>query len=119
MYTAIIQKIQLTVYQWMADVDRVLESHEDFARRIFSYVMVEYCNVSCGGCPDILPTLLMSTLLRKRCVICIRNTDDLCSARTVVVAEIRVDGPVVPEAVRRSDSTEQQKQAEVLQAAAG
>ena len=118
-YTAITQKSQLTVYRWMADVARVLNSHEDFALNDSFYIMVEYCKVPGGGCRDELPALLTSTLLRKRSVICIRNTDNLCLARSLVVSKAKVDNPAIFEAVRRGNSTEQRKQAKALQAAAG
>ena len=118
-YTSITQKNQLTVYRWMADVARVLNSHEDFALDESFFVMVEFCKVPGGGCLDELPTLLRSTLLRKRSVICIENTDTLCLARSLVVAKARVDDPVVFRMIRRTNSAEQRKRAKVLQVAAG
>ena len=118
-YTAITQKSQLTVYRWMADVERVLNSHEDFALNDSFYIMVEYCKVPGGGCRDELPALLTSTLLRKRSVICIRNSDALCLARSLVVAKAKFDDPAVFAAVRQWDRAEQRIRAKALQAAAG
>ena len=118
-YTSITQKNQLTVYRWMADVARVLNSHEDFALDDSFYVMVEYCKVPGGGCLDLLPDLLTSTLLRKRSVICIGNADNLCLARCLVVAKARIDDPGLFRRIRYIRSAEQRKQAKALQAAAG
>ena len=118
-YTSITQKNQLTVYRWMADVARVLNSHEGFALDESFYVMVEYCKVPGGGCLDELPDLLTSTLVRKRSVVFIRNKDALCLARSLVVAKSKADSPAAFQAVRRSHSAEQSRQARSLQAAAG
>ena len=118
-YTSITQKNQLTVYRWMADVARVLNSHEDFAMDDSFYVMVEYCKVPGGGCLDSLPDLLTKTLIRKRSVICIGNADNLCLARCLVVAKARVDDPALFQRIRHNRSAKQRKQAKALQAAAG
>ena len=118
-YTSITQKNQLTVYRWMADVARVLNSHEDFAMDDSFYVMVEYCKVPGGGCLDLLPDLLTKTLIRKRSVICIGNADNLCLARCLVVAKARVDDPALFQRIRHNRSAKQRKQAKALQAAAG
>ena len=85
---------ELTVEKLLAQVQRVLQSHETFT--LNDTVFIHFQHVSMpkpgggrlrkGHCFNI-----QERLRRKRTLICIKNKDNMCAARAIVVAKAKID----------------------------
>jgi hypothetical protein len=72
----------------MDEVQRVLNSQEQFVLEDSFNVQVHYAKPPAGKGK----TLLKDQLLKKRCVLQITNSDDICMVRALVVAQAFADG---------------------------
>ena len=118
-YTPLTKKIELTVDRWMMEVEKVLNSHEEFILDDSFTVTTEYAKLPAGRCFDKVPKMLAAKLHKKRCVVPIKNSDSICMARALVVGKAQADGnKSVYDKVRRT-SNEQTIQARHLIQQAG
>lgn len=84
-------KSQLTVERWMEEVERVLNSQQQFLLDDSFLIEVDFTESESGRCVTNVPVLLRNKLLKLRCVLPIRNSDDICLARALVVAKTYAD----------------------------
>ena len=91
-WTPPILKSQITVDRWMDVINRVLQSCETFNLGDGFEVAVDYVEIPNGGCLRDVPTLLRNKLKNKRCIVQIKNQDDLCMARCLVIGRAHADG---------------------------
>ncbi len=83
---------ELTVDRFMAEIERVLQSNEDFVideSLMFEVTLVDMPN---GGAQKRCKYVDTGRFLEdKRCVIRIQNDDDLCCARAIITAKAKLD----------------------------
>jgi hypothetical protein len=91
-WTPMILKSQLTVDRWMDEVERILQSQEDFPLDEGFSVEVHTAKIPSGRCSYRVPALLARQLNDKSSVIQIKNNDDICMARALVVGKAHADG---------------------------
>ena len=83
---------QLTVDRFMAEIERVLQSNEDFVIDSGLIIEVTLVDMPSGGVGRRYKFVKMDKfLMKKRCIIRIQNDDDLCCARAIVTAKAKVD----------------------------
>ncbi|OQV25851.1 hypothetical protein BV898_00001 [Hypsibius exemplaris] len=75
----------------MAEVERVLMSHEQFNLTDNFPVRVKKAKLHGGGCIPGGSDLISQQVKRLRCVFQIKNEDKLCMARALVMAEAHAD----------------------------
>ena len=83
---------ELTADRFLSEIERVIQSNEDFA--IDSGLVLEFTHVDMpnGGAQKRCKFVDMDKFLtEKRCIIRIQNQDDLCCARAIVTAMARLD----------------------------
>lgn len=90
-YTPITKKDQLSVERWMEEVERKLNSNESFRLDESFPVMVEYARQPAGGCCDNVPKFLQAKLTNLKCVFRVRNDDETCLARALVLGKAYVN----------------------------
>jgi hypothetical protein len=91
-WTPMILKSQITVDRWMDEVERILQSQEDFPLDEGFSVEVHTAKIPSGRCSYRVPALLARQLNDKSSVIQIKNNDDICMARALVVGRAHVEG---------------------------
>jgi hypothetical protein len=83
---------ELTVDRFMAEIERVLQSHEEFVideSLIFEVTLVDMAN---GGTRKRCKFVNTQKFLQnKKCILRIQNDDDLCCARAIITAKARLD----------------------------
>ncbi|XP_052806406.1 uncharacterized protein LOC128235642 [Mya arenaria] len=93
---------QLTVDRFMAEIERVLQSNEDFVideSLLFEVTMVEMPK---GGAQKRCHFVNTDKFLQnKKCIIRIQNNDDLCRARAIVTAKARIEKHHKWESIRK------------------
>ena len=76
----------------MAEIERVLQSNEDFVIDSGLIIEVTLVDMPSGGVGRRYKFVNMDKfLMKKRCIICIQNDDDLCCGRAIVTAKAKVD----------------------------
>ena len=101
-YTPLTKRSELTVDRWILEVEKVLNSHEEFILDNSFTVTTEYAEIPAGRCVDKVPKMLAAKLHKMRCVVPIKNTDSTCMARALVVGKAHADGDkAVYDKVRR------------------
>ena len=91
-YTLLTKKSELTVDRWMMEVEKVLNSHEEFILDDSFTVTTEYAEIPAGRCFDKVPKMLAAKLHKMRCVVPIKNSNSICMARALVVGKAHADG---------------------------
>jgi hypothetical protein len=91
-WTPMILKSQLTVDRWMDEVERILQSQEDFPLDEGFSVEVHTAKIPSGRCSYRVPPHMARQLNEKSSVIQIKNKDDICMARALVVGKAHADG---------------------------
>lgn len=91
-WTAPLRKSQITVLRWMSEVERVLNSQEDFRFDEDFQVTVERTQLPSGGCRRAVPALLARKIAKMRSIVPVCAEDELCLARAIVVGKALVDG---------------------------
>ncbi|OQV19435.1 hypothetical protein BV898_06549 [Hypsibius exemplaris] len=84
-------KSQLSIERWMAEVERVLMSHEQFTLADNFSVRVERAKLVGAGCIPGDSDLISQQVKSFRCVFQFKNEDNLCLARALVVAKAHAD----------------------------
>ncbi|XP_045215064.2 uncharacterized protein LOC123565260 [Mercenaria mercenaria] len=83
---------ELTTERFMGEVERVLQSNEDFTIDEGLMFDVIHVNMPNGGSRKKCHYVnLEKTLKEKRCFIRIQNDDDLCCARALITAKAKLD----------------------------
>ena len=85
---------ELTPQRMMFEVERVLQSHEDFSLDGSVHINLIHVAIPSGGKRrDCRPRFinLEERLKKKNCFVRIRNRDELCCARAIVTAIARID----------------------------
>ena len=129
-WTPPIQRDQLTVERIMLEVSRVLQSHEDFRLDDTFSLWVQHAAIPGGTCSTIESNqnvLLLRKLREKRCVTVVKNDDEICLARALVIGKALADNDKKLYATLRkqkypthyTDRTEQTKRAMSLFGEAG
>ena len=79
----------------MTEVEKVLNSHQDFQFDASFSIMVSYASPPAGSALDQVPPVLKNRLLKSTNVVVIKNTDSICMARAIVVgvARLTYDNP--------------------------
>ena len=82
----------LTVDRLMAEIERVLQSNEDFVINSGLIIEVTLVDMPSGGVGRRYKFVNIDKfLMKKRCIIRIQNDDDLCCARAIVTAKAKLD----------------------------
>ena len=95
---------ELTPQQMMFEVERVLQSHEDFSLDGSVHINLIHVAIPSGGkrrdyCPRFIN--LEERLKKKNCFVRIQNRDELCCARAIVTAIARIDNNRYYDDIRR------------------
>lgn len=110
---------ELTADRFMAEIERVLQSNEDFVIDSGLIIEVTLVDMPTGGTRKRCKYVNMSKfILEKKCVIQIQNDDDLCCARAIVTAKARLDQHEYWDNIRRGRNMQKQL-AEQLHVKAG
>ncbi|XP_055340393.1 uncharacterized protein LOC129589579 [Paramacrobiotus metropolitanus] len=91
-WTPPIQRSQLTVKRWMAEVARVLNSYEQFVIDESFEISLQYTDIPKGTCVREVPALLQRRLEKMKSVVLIKNSDQICLARALVIGKAHADG---------------------------
>lgn len=83
---------QLSVDRVMLHVEKVLQSNENFRIDQSFELFVQHAAIPNGGTDNNIPKLLRAKLDNKRCVTQVRNNDEICLARAIVIAKALADG---------------------------
>jgi len=101
--------IELTVDRFMSEIERVLQSNEDFVideSLLFDVTLVDMPN---GGAQKRCKFINTEKFLAdKKCIIRIQNDDDLCCARAIVTAKARLDKHDKWESIRKGFKIQEQ-----------
>jgi hypothetical protein len=82
---------ELTSERFMSEIERVLQSNEDFAIDQSLIFEVTHVNMPTGGARKRCPYVdLAKTLKEKQCFIRIQNDDNLCCARDIVTVKAKL-----------------------------
>ncbi|XP_055356976.1 uncharacterized protein LOC129602050 isoform X2 [Paramacrobiotus metropolitanus] len=87
-----IRRDQITIERWMTTIRRILNSNQAFLLDESFELSVQHTDLPSGSCRKNVSKLLQRILDNKRCITQIRNTDCLCMARAIVVAQAHADG---------------------------
>ena len=87
-------KSQLTVRRWMDAIELVLQSNKFFLLDEDLIITVEHAQFPTGPCSIKVPELLRAEFRRRRFIIKIKNADNLCMARALVVGKAKADGNI-------------------------
>ena len=86
------RKDQLTVDRLLSEIERVLQSFEEFVLDHDVEIDIIHAEKPNGGTTKRCKYVdLQRFLQEKRCIIQIRNSDDLCAARAIVTAKAKLD----------------------------
>ncbi|XP_055341431.1 uncharacterized protein LOC129590302 [Paramacrobiotus metropolitanus] len=83
---------QLTVQRWMAEISKVLNSHQELVIDDSYAVSVEHTEIPSGRCVRDVPLLLYQKLKKMRSVILVNNDDEICMARALVIGKAFANG---------------------------
>ena len=87
-------KSQLTVRRWMDAIELVLQSNKFFLLDEDLIIIVEHAQFPTGSCSIKVPELLRAEFRKRRSIIEIKNADNLCMARALVVGKAKADGNI-------------------------
>ena len=117
---------QLSVDRFLAEIERVLQSNEDFVIDESLIFEVTLVNMPDGGtrkrCKYVNTDKFM---VDKRCILRVQNNDDLCCARAIVTAMARLDNHEKWNSIRAGCHLQRQlaeqlhKKADVIQGICG
>ena len=86
-----IERRGLTVDRFLSEIERVLQSHEEFVLDQGLVIRITHARKPVGGRGAQFWSTFREFLQNKRCIIRILNEDDLCCARAIVTAKARID----------------------------
>ena len=84
-WTPPVLKSELTLDRWMLEVQKVLNSQEEFKFDDSFNIIVSYASPSAGNAFDKLPHPLKDRLARSTSIVTIENSDEICMVRAIVV----------------------------------
>ena len=97
---------QLTADRFMAEIERVLQSNEDFVIDSGLVIKVILVDMPEGGALKRCKFVNVDKVLASnKCIIRVQNNDDLCCARAIVTAKARLDNHEKWENILRSVQT--------------
>jgi hypothetical protein len=83
---------ELTADRFMSEIERVLQSNEDFAIDTGLTLEATHVDMPTGGARKRCRFVNTNEfLLQKQCIIQIKNNDELCCARAIVTAKAKID----------------------------
>ena len=115
-----LQRDRLTPQRFLAAVERVVQSNDQFTLDDSVSVNVVHVEMPQGGTGrkrDVVN--LESYLTKKRGIIQTKNKDDLCCARAIIVAKAKLDKDPHYEAIRKPNRAMQSRLARELHESAG
>jgi len=90
-WTPLIAKSQLTVHALMLDVERVITSNESFRLDETFELSTQVVKIPYGAAATNVPALLQRKLTNKRSIIQVKNDDQICLARALVIGKALAD----------------------------
>ena len=90
-WTPLTELSQLTTARWMMEVEKVLNSQESFVFDGSFKIRVDVASPPGGSCRLDVPKQMAKFLAKKQCVISVKNEDDICMARALVIAKATAD----------------------------
>jgi hypothetical protein len=91
-WTPLMPRSQYTVERIMLQVEQVLQSNESFRLDETFEIWTQIAKLPSGGCWTDSPKLLADKLRDKHSVVQVRNSDEICLARAIVIGKARADG---------------------------
>jgi hypothetical protein len=89
----LMQMNQLTSELLLTEIERVLQSNEQFILDHCVQLNITHVSLPKGGTGKRCDYVDTERFLKdKRCIIQIQNTDDMCCARAIVTAKAKIDG---------------------------
>ena len=83
---------ELTADRFLSEIERVLQSHEDFAIDSGLVLELTHMDMPTGrGRKRCKFVDMLKYLMDKRCIIRIENKDNLCRARAIITAKAKLD----------------------------
>ena len=96
------RKDQLTVEHLLSEIERVLQSYEEFVLdKEMELDIIHVQNPKAGSRKRCKFVDFQRFLHEKKCIIQIKNSDDLCAARAIVTARARIDNHHLWENIRK------------------
>ena len=84
---------QLTAERFLSEVERVLQSYEEFVLDESLDIDIIHVKLPSGGARKRCKYVDLERMIKeKKCFIRIQNTDDLCCARAIITAKARLEG---------------------------
>jgi hypothetical protein len=115
-----LQRDRVTPERFLAAVERVVQSNNQFTLDDTVSVNVVHVEMLQGGTGRKRDVVNLESFLRKKdCIIQIKNKDDLCCARAIVVAKAKFDKDPHYEAIRKPNRAMQSRLARELHESAG
>ncbi|XP_055355347.1 uncharacterized protein LOC129600792 [Paramacrobiotus metropolitanus] len=91
LYTSLTLRSELSVKRWMTDIQRVLNSHEEFVIDDSFQITAQHTQLPSGRCVKDVPVLLKRRLMKMQSVVIVNGDDDLCMARALVMGKALAD----------------------------
>ena len=115
-----LQRDRLTPERFLAAVERVVQSNDQFTLDDSVSVNVVHVEMPQGAGRKRRDVVNLESFLRKKdCIVQIKNKDDLCCARAIVVAKAKLDKDPHYEAIRKKNRAMQTRLARELHESAG
>ena len=86
-----VEKRALTVERFLSEIERVLQSHEEFVLDQGLVIGITHARKPVGGRGAQFWSTFREFLHKKQCIIRITNADELCCARAIVTAKARLE----------------------------
>ena len=87
------QMNQLTSELLLTEIERVLQSNEQFVLDHCVHLNITHVSLPKGGTGKRCDYVDTERFLKdKRCIIQIQNKDDMCCARVIITAKAKIDG---------------------------
>jgi hypothetical protein len=126
-WTPFFVRSEFSVARIMLEVSRVLQSNQEFRLDETFQITVQHAKVPVGRCTPDIPKLLADKLYRMRALVRVRNSDEICLARALVIGKALADKDKklykalinVKKDTRIGDTTKQTEMAVALIAKAG
>jgi hypothetical protein len=91
-WTPLMPRSQYTVERIMLQVEQVLQSNESFRLDDTFEIWTQVAKLPSGGCWTDSPKMLADKLRDKHSVVQVKNSDEICLARAIVIGKARADG---------------------------
>ncbi len=102
------KKAELTVERFLSEIERVLQSYEQFVLDSTLEIVITHVRMPDGAGRRRKYVDLEKFLKDKKCIIRIQNDDELCCARAIITAKAKIEGHEKWNSIRLGWDTQRQ-----------